>query len=116
MTRFCGRIDWADVGRGPADWWPSMLALLGDGAVDCSPAQYPDVRLGIWSPGRRRPPTASLASDGDVIALFSGYLHDPAVSTHGEAHAVLARYRAGDWSWLRSANGVFAFAVVDGRN
>lgn len=116
MTRFCGRIDWADAGRGAADWWPSMLTLLGDGAVDCSPVQYPDVRLGFWSPGRRSPSTGSLASDGDVLVLFSGYLHDPAVSIHGEAHAVLTRYRSGDWSWLRSANGVFAFAVVDRRN
>ena len=116
MTRFCGRIDWANAGRGKADPWPSMLALLGDDAIDCSPVQHPDVRLGVWSPTRRPPSAASLASDGDAIVLFSGYLRDPAVSTLGEADWILARYRAGDWSWLRSANGVFALAVVDRRN
>ena len=116
MTRFCGRFDWAGAARPGTDSWSSMLALLGHTAVDCSPVEDPRVHLGVWSLEWRRPPARSLAVDRDAAVLFSGYLRDPAPPLTGEAHAVLASYRAGDWDWLRRANGVFAFAIVDWRN
>jgi asparagine synthetase B (glutamine-hydrolysing) len=92
-----------------------MLSLLGDQAVDCSPEERPRVHLGVWLPARPSPAAGAVARDGDVAVLFSGYLRDPAASFGGEARFVLENYRAKDWSWLREANGVFAFAVVDWR-
>src|SRR5262249_45539020 len=80
----------------------------------CSPMEDARVHLGVWSP-ERRPPARSVAIDADAAVLFSGYLRDPEPAPRGEAHAVLARYRARDWEWLRRANGVFAFAIVDWR-
>ncbi len=113
MSRFCGRLDWERAAPHGGATWPPMLALLGDHAVDCSPAGDPRVRLGLWSPEQRRPPARHLAADAEAAVLFSGYFRDPAPPPTGEAQAVLDRYRAGDWHWLRRANGVFAFAIVD---
>jgi hypothetical protein len=106
MTRFCGRFDWDGPVPSDAAVWPPILALLGDHAVDCSPAEDPRVHLGLWSPERRRPPTRSLAVEADAAVLFSGYLRDPAPTPTGEAHTVLARYRAGELA--ASGQRVFA--------
>jgi hypothetical protein len=48
--------------------------------------------------------------------VVSGYLREPSALPEGEAHSVMGRYRAGDWSWLRWAKGVLSFTIVDGRN
>jgi hypothetical protein len=48
-----------------------------------------------------------------VSVLFAGYLRRVPPPHGDEAAYVLDRYRVDDWSWLRAANGVFAFAVVD---
>jgi hypothetical protein len=48
-----------------------------------------------------------------VTVLFAGYLRGIPTLYEDEAAYVLGRYLADDWSWLRTANGVFAFAVVD---
>jgi hypothetical protein len=48
-----------------------------------------------------------------MAVVFAGYLQDLPASYDSEAAYVLDRYRAGDFEWLRSANGVFAFAVAD---
>jgi len=48
-----------------------------------------------------------------IVVTFAGYLRDLPAGCPGEAAYVLGRYQAEDWGWLRSANGVFAFAVVD---
>ena len=61
-------------------------------------------------------PHGAVASNSDVTVVFSGYLREPSALPEGEAHSVMGRYRAGDWSWLRWAKGVFSFTIVDGRN
>lgn len=89
-----------------------MLRLLGPRAVEPT-ASKGRVRLAVWSPAGTGQTSSSLATAGGVSVLFSGYLCDVPQPYRGEASYVLARYLAGDWAWLRSASGVFAFAVVD---
>ena len=108
--RFCGRYAWEHA-TPPAGAWSSP-ALLGSGALDWSPPGAVRTRLGLWSPeGAPRPRHAAEA--GGLAVVFAGYLQNLPASHVDEAAYVLDRYRAGDGEWIRSANGVFAFAVVD---
>ena len=91
-----------------------MRTVLGPGAVECSPAGHLG-RLATWSPGGEQPGARVVCAGPDATAVFAGYLRDLPPGCPGEAAHVLARYRAGDWTWLRGASGVFAFAVVDHR-
>ena len=91
-----------------------MRTVLGPGAVECSPASHL-VRLATRSPGGEPPGARVVCAGPDATAMFAGYLTDLPPGCPGEAALVLARYRAGDWTWLRGASGVFAFAVVDHR-
>jgi hypothetical protein len=116
MTRICGRFDWVGSARSGIAPWSTTLALSGQDVADCSPAADPRVHLGVGSPERGEPPAHSLAIDDSAAVLFSGYLREPEPAPSGEAQAVLTRYRAGDWDWLRRANGVFAFGIVDWRD
>ncbi len=113
MNKFCGTLGWAesDDTRGTA--WDSMVALLGDGAQDCSPHAGRRVRGAAWMPDGKPIGSAALRTDPGVTVFFSGYLRDLPPASTGEADFVLSRYRAGDWTWLGHANGVFAFAIVD---
>jgi glutamine amidotransferase-like protein len=91
-----------------------MLAVLGAGAVDCS---GPDgvARLGAWSPLGGSPTPRNFASGADATVLFAGYIRDVPPGCQGEADYVLGRFRDADLRWLQSANGVFAFVIVDRR-
>jgi hypothetical protein len=110
-VRFCGSLRWKAAPRSRPS--PSTLALLGEGAVDCTPPGSTRVRVAAWSPVGGRPTRRAVAVADGVAVLFSGYLRDIPPRHEGEAAHVLEKYRAGDWSWLRAASGVFAFAVVD---
>ncbi len=90
----------------------SPRALLGEGAVDCTPAGSARTSLSAWWPagGATR---RGLAAAAGVSVLFAGYLRHVPPPYEDEAAYVLDRYRADDWRWLRTANGIFAFAVVD---
>ena len=107
--RFAGCLRWKAA---PASRPLSTpRALLGAGTVDCTPAASARTSLAAWWPttdARRRGVSAAGAS-----VLFAGYLRDVPPPHEDEAAYVLDRYRADDWRWLRAANGVFAFAVVD---
>jgi Glutamine amidotransferase domain len=89
-----------------------MVSLLGAAAVECS---LPDdsARVAVCLPDGSPPGPAVVATTAEATVLFSGYLRDLPPGCPGEAEYVLSRYRAEDWSWLRHASGVFAFAVVD---
>jgi Glutamine amidotransferase domain len=110
-VRFCGSLRWKAASRPQPS--ASMLALLGEGAVDCTPPGSARVRVAAWSPVGGRPTRRTVAVADGVAVLFSGYLRDFPPRHEGEAAHVLEQYRAGDWSWLRAASGVFAFVVVD---
>src|SRR5262245_54436931 len=114
MTRFAGVVDWRETPARAESEWSSVLALLGSGAIDCAPPR-PGVRLGLWAPGAPPASPRRLASGPEATVVFAGYLRDLPAGCPGEAEHVLARYRSGDRSWLRSANGVFALAVIDHR-
>ena len=90
----------------------SPRALLGDGALDCTPVGSARTSLGVWWPTGGEARRGVAAADG-VTVLFTGYLRRVPPPHAEEAAYVLDRYRADDWAWLRDANGVFAFAVVD---
>ena len=113
--RFCGRYAWQHAGRSvvrsPAPW--PEPALLGAGAIDCSPPGGDRTRLAVWSPGGAPLERRHAAGVARITVVFAGYLQNLPASHDGEAAYVLDRYRAGDSDWIRSANGVFAFAVVD---
>ena len=113
MARLAGVVEWREPGRPDLDW-AGVLAILGPGAADCSPPR-PGARLGVWTPGARPPSPRTLATSPEATVAFAGYLTDLPADCPGEAAHVLARYRNGDWSWLRGANGVFAAAVIDHR-
>jgi hypothetical protein len=113
--RFCGRHVWKPAARhpaGPPAPWPAPT-LLGAGAIDGSPAGSERTRLGVWLPGGERLERRDAAGVAGIAVVFAGYLQNLPASHDGEAAYVLDRYRAGDTDWIRSANGVFAFAVVD---
>jgi hypothetical protein len=112
MTRLAGALVWPDAGPRREPDWLAMRALLGPGAVECPPVG-PRGRLATWSPGGGTPGPRVVCAGADATAVFAGYLRDLPPGCPGEAAHVLARYRAGDWTWLRGASGVFAFAVVD---
>jgi hypothetical protein len=109
-VRFSGRLLWkATVPSRPVS---APRALLGEGAVDCTPADSARSSLSAWWPaggatGR------GLAAAAGVTVLFAGYLRGIPGPYDDEAAYVLDRYLADDWGWLRTANGVFAFAIVD---
>jgi hypothetical protein len=110
-VRFAGRLNWT-AAPPRAGRPPGAGAVLGDGAVDCTPAGGVRSHLEAWWPGggaTRR----GVATAGGVAALFAGYLRDVPPPHGDEAAFLLDRYRAEDWGWLRRASGVFAFAVVD---
>lgn len=109
--RFCGSYSWKHAARPPGRW--PAPALLGAGAVDCSPPGRERTRLGLWSPGGAPLERRQAAGAAGIAVVFAGYLQDLPASHDGEAAYVLERYRAGDTDWIRSANGVFGFAVVD---
>ena len=113
MNRFCGALEWAEMDDTRGTPWDSMVALLGDGAQDCSPRPGRRARMAGWVPdGKPMGPTALRTAPG-ITVLFAGYLRDLPPTSAGEADFVLSRYRAGDWTWLGDANGIFAFAIVD---
>jgi hypothetical protein len=109
--RLCGSYSWKHAARPPTPW--PAPALLGAGAIDCSPPGGERTRLGLWSPGGRPLERRYLAGVAGIAVVFAGYLQNLPASHDGEAAYVLDRYRAGDTKWIRSANGVFAFAVAD---
>jgi len=113
VARLAGVVEWREPVRPDLDW-AGVLAILGPGAVDCSPPR-PGARLGLWSPVALPPSPRSLATSPEATVAFAGYLSDLPAGCPGEAAHVLAHYRSGDWSWLRGANGVFAAAVIDHR-
>ena len=114
MARICGSVRWASPTPSRAEpRWASMRTLLGSQAVDCSPTPAGRVGLAVCSPEGSPPTPGQVARTADVAVVFGGYLRDVPPPHRGEAEYVLARYEAGDWSWLRAANGVFGFAVVD---
>jgi asparagine synthetase B (glutamine-hydrolysing) len=110
-VRFCGNYSWKHAVR------PPILApshtLLGANALEWSPPGGERMRLGLWSPGGEAPEPRHVASVAGITVVFAGYLRDLSAGYPGEAAYVLDRYRAGDHAWINSANGVFAFAVVD---
>lgn len=111
--RFAGRLRWkAAPPSRPAS---SLGVLLGDGAVDCTPADSARTRLGAWQPAGGGATHRHVAAAGGVSVLFAGYLREVPPPFEGEAAYVLDRYHAGDWEWLRTASGIFAFAAVDER-
>jgi Glutamine amidotransferase domain len=113
MNRFCGALGWAEVDDTRGTAWASMVALLGDRAQDCSARPVRRVRVAAWTPDGKPMGQAALCTAPGVTVLFSGYLRELPPASAGEAEFVLSRYRAGDWTWLGDANGVFAFAIVD---
>lgn len=113
MNRFCGALEWAEVDDTRGTPWDSMVALLGDGAQDCSPRPGRRVRMAGWVPDGKPMGPAALRTAPGITVLFAGYLRDLPPTSAGEADFVLSRYRAGDWTWLGDANGIFAFAIVD---
>ena len=92
-----------------------MVAMLGDGSADHFPEPGPGPRLATWAPVAGGEGPGNVESSGGVTVAFAGYLHGLPAGLQSEAEYVLARYHAGDWSWLASAAGVFSFAVVDRR-
>jgi len=108
-VRFAGRLRWNTAPSPPISSPPS---LLGEGAVDCSAADSARSRLSAWWPPGDVT-DRGLAARAGVTVLFTGYLRRIPPPHRDEAAYVLERYRADDWGWLRGANGVFAFAVVD---
>src|SRR5258708_25264413 len=113
--RFCGCYAWQDaarpVARSPAPW--PEPALLGAGAIDCSPPGGERTRLAVWSPGGVPLERRQVAGVARITVVFAGYLQNLPAWHDGEAAYVLDRYRAGDSDSIRSANVVFSFAVVD---
>ena len=109
--RFCGSYSWKDATRLSAPW--SAPTLLGVTAVDHSPPGLERTRLGMWLPDSGPLERRHTAGASGIAVVFAGYLQELPASYEGEAAYVLDRYRAGDTDWLRSANGVFAFAIVD---
>lgn len=91
-----------------------MLGVLGPGAVDCSEPGG-SARLALWSPLGDPPTPRNFASGADATVLFAGYIRDIPPGCQGEADYVLGRYRDADRTWLRDANGVFAFVIIDRR-
>ena len=67
----------------------------------------------MWLPASGPLERRHTAGASGIAVVFAGYLQELPASYEGEAAYVLDRYRAGDTDWLRSANGVFAFAIVD---
>ena len=110
-VRFCGRYTWEHAAA-PAGPWASP-ALLGPGAVDWSPPGGRRTRLGLWPPDGAPTPHGRAAGIDGIAVVFAGYLLDLPVPHADEAAYVLERYRADDRDWIRSANGVFGFALVD---
>lgn len=108
--RFAGRLRWRAAP--PSRPVSSPRALLGEGAVDCTPAGSARTSLSAWWPAGGVP-RRGLAAAAGVSVLFTGYLRHVPPPYEDEAAYVLDRYRADDWRWLRTANGIFAFAVVD---
>jgi len=108
-VRFCGSFTWSQAVRRTVES-PSHV-LLGADAVDCSPPGGGQTRLGLWSPVADV--HRHVAGVSGVSVVFAGYIQNLPPGHHGEAAYVLERYRAGDRAWIRSANGVFAFAIVD---
>ena len=109
--RFCGSYSWRHTAR-PPTLWPAP-ALLGAGAIDYPPPAAERTRLGLWSPGGVPLERRYVAGVEGIAVVFAGYLQNLPASHDGEAAYVLDRYRAGDTNWIRSANGVFAFAIAD---
>jgi hypothetical protein len=109
--RFCGRYAWEHAAP-PAAAWPAP-ALLGAGAVEWTPPGGRRTHLALWSPDGATSTTRRVAGADGIAVVLAGYLLDLPAAQPDEAAFVLDRYRAGDEDWVRSANGVFAFAVVD---
>jgi glutamine amidotransferase-like protein len=110
FVRFCGHFFWKHAVV------PTQLpihALLGVNAVEWSPPTGQRTRLGLWSPGGERVARRHLVNVTGITVVFAGYLRGLPPGHHDEAAYVLDRYRAGDHDWIRSANGVFAFAIAD---
>jgi hypothetical protein len=110
FVRFCGHFSWKQAVL------PTELpahALLGIDAVEWSPPGGKRTRLGLWSPDGEPVARRHLAGVAGITVVFAGYLRDLPAGHHEEAAYVLDRYRAGDDDWIRSANGVFAFAIAD---
>jgi Glutamine amidotransferase domain len=110
-VRLCGSYSWKTAARPPTPW--RVPALLGAGAVDCSPPGRERTRLALWSPGGEPLEHRHVATVARITVVFAGYLQNLPGSYDGEAAYVLERYRARDTDWIRSANGVFAFVVAD---
>jgi hypothetical protein len=109
-VRFCGHFFWKQAVV------PTPLpihALLGVDALEWSPPGRQRTRLGLWSPGGEPIARRHLVSAAGITVVFAGYLLDLPTGHQNEAAYVLDRYRAGDHDWIRSANGVFAFAIAD---
>jgi Glutamine amidotransferase domain len=110
FVRFCGHFSWKHAV--PPTELPAH-ALLGIDAVEWSPPGGQRTRLGLWSPDGEPAARRHLASVAGITIVFAGYLRDLPAGHHDEAPYVLDRYREGDRDWIRSANGVFAFAIAD---
>ena len=76
MNRFCGALEWAEVDDTRGTPWDSMVALLGDGAQDCSPRPGRRVRMAGWVPDGKPMGPAALRTAPGITVLFAGYLRD----------------------------------------
>jgi asparagine synthetase B (glutamine-hydrolysing) len=109
--RLCGSFAWKHAARLPHSW--PIPRLLGAGAIEWSPPGSERTRVGLWSPAAEALTHRYVAGVAGVAVVFAGYLQDVPAAYASEAAYVLDRYRAGDADWIRSANGVFGFAILD---
>jgi hypothetical protein len=110
-VRFCGSFGWSHAARPGLGSRPHIL--LGADAVEWSPPGGKRTHLGFWSPAAEPLEHRHVAGVAGITVVFAGYLQSVPPGHRGEAAYVLERYRAGDQDWIRSANGVFAFAITD---
>jgi hypothetical protein len=90
-----------------------MKALLGATAVDHSPGGSTRSWCAVWS-ATEVPSAGEAYADGrGASALFAGYLRDLPAGYSGAAAFILDQYLQDQWQWLRTANGIFSFALVD---
>lgn len=90
-----------------------MKALLGTTAVDHSPDGPTRSWCAVWSPAEVPSAGEAWADGRGASVLFAGYLRDLPPGYSGAAAFILDQYLRDQWQWLRSANGIFSFAVVD---
>ena len=90
-----------------------MKALLSPTAEDRSPGGPTRCWGAVWSPAGPSVARDAHAHDRGASALFAGYLLDLPSGCSGPAAFVLDQYLHDQWDWLRTANGIFSFAVVE---